>query len=237
MPGERRERRPAAVSDMGGRATAVPYAHGVEERRLDGAALRERRRQRTSRQIEHAALRLFAEKGYHDVTVEEIAHAAEISERTFFRYFATKDDVILAEERRRMDTFCGLLAAQDPREPAWRAMHNAVLEYLAHLEQDDGGVQWQQITAGEPLLRAKLAAHATDVCLTVIRDELAQRLGEGDGNEMLADVMAQSMLAACRIAYREWLTDPRRSLIELGEEALGAIEQGLVKAGRRRTVA
>ena len=47
---------------------------------------------------------------------------------------------------------------------------------------------------------------------------------------MLADVMAQSMLAACRIAYREWLTDPRRSLIELGEEALGAIEQGLVKA-------
>ena len=83
----------------------------VDDGRLDGAALRERRRQRTSREIERAALRLFAEKGYADVTVEEIAHSAEISERTFFRYFASKDDVLVAEERRRMDALCEFLAA------------------------------------------------------------------------------------------------------------------------------
>ena len=71
----------------------------------------------------------------------------------------------------------------------------------------------------------------------MIRDELAQRLQADQSNDMLPDVMAQSMLAACRIAYREWLTDPRRSLVELGEEALSALEQGLAKTDRRRTVA
>ena len=75
-----------------------------------------------------------------------------------------------------MEAFCGFLAARDPREPAWRAMHNAVIEYLGSLEQDEGAVQWQQITDHEPLLRAKLSAHAAAICGTVIRDELAQRL-------------------------------------------------------------
>ncbi len=209
----------------------------MEQHRLDGAALRERRRQRTARDIEHAALQLFAQRDYNDVTVEEIAHAAEISERTFFRYFATKDDVLLAEERRRMDSLLELLAARDAREPAWRAMHAAIIEYLGILEQDESATLWSRITDEIPSVRAKATAHSAAVCLTVIRDMLAQRLATEQTSDMLPDVMAQSMLAACRIAYREWLQDQRRSLVELGEEALNALEQGFARTLGKRTVA
>ena len=128
--------------------------------RLDGAALRERRRQRTAREIERVALRLFAQKGYHHVTVEEIAAAAEISERTFFRYFASKDEVLAAEERRRMDALCELVAARDASEPAWLALHNAITELLTRLEQDEEAMVWARVTADESNLRAGLVIHA-----------------------------------------------------------------------------
>ena len=72
----------------------------------------------------------------------------------------------------------------------------------------------------------------------MIRDELpAERLQADQSNDMLPDVMAQSMLAAGHAAYRKWLEDPRRSLVEMGEEALSFIEQGFARAAKGRTVA
>jgi AcrR family transcriptional regulator len=71
------------------------YGGPAIERSYD---LRERKRTRTRLAIQADAIRLFAEKGYENTTVEDIAYAAAISPRTFFRYFPTKEDVVLWDE-------------------------------------------------------------------------------------------------------------------------------------------
>ena len=73
--------------------------------------LRERRRDSTRRSLEDAALRLFARDGFDATTVEAIAAAAEVSPRTFFRYFATKDEVLNPERRARQARLRDAVAA------------------------------------------------------------------------------------------------------------------------------
>lgn len=73
--------------------------------------LRERRRDATRRSLEDAALRLFARDGFDATTVEAIAAAAEVSPRTFFRYFATKDEVLNPERRTRQARLRDAVAA------------------------------------------------------------------------------------------------------------------------------
>lgn len=84
----------------------------------------DRRRRVIAREIEEVALRLFVERGFDDVTAEDIARAAGVAERTFYRYFASKSDVILAMPRRATRAMCAAVLARPKDETvleAWRA--------------------------------------------------------------------------------------------------------------------
>src|ERR1700728_205002 len=74
------------------------------------------RRRRVAHDIEEVALACFVRDGYHEVTVEQIAQAAGMHERTFFRYFASKDDVMLALPRRSIAVLCSSLRNQPEDE-------------------------------------------------------------------------------------------------------------------------
>lgn len=98
--------------------------------------LTDRRRRLVREDIGRAAVRLFAERGFDGVTVADIADAAGISERTFFRYFATKDEVLLAYERHVWERLVAAVAARPAGEGPVTALRAAFL-VTSHVEPAD----------------------------------------------------------------------------------------------------
>ena len=97
------------------------------------AGLRERRHAETKEQILAAAFELFVERGYTDVTMEEVAHAAGVSRSTAYRRFPTKDDVVLEVARRWLGAFDDAvvdLPAETPLVEAVRAVTLAVAQHI-----------------------------------------------------------------------------------------------------------
>ena len=89
--------------------------------------LRERKKLATREALHEAALRLFAERGYRATTVADIADAANVSERTFFRYFRSKEDVALQDLGRLLPRLEQAIRERPSSEPPLRALLNAFL--------------------------------------------------------------------------------------------------------------
>jgi AcrR family transcriptional regulator len=84
--------------------------------------LRERKKQRTREQIAEAAMRLFAERGYHATTISDIAAAADVAPRTYFAYFPSKEAVVFHNLDRDMDALASALRDRRPGENAFDAL-------------------------------------------------------------------------------------------------------------------
>jgi AcrR family transcriptional regulator len=114
--------------------------------------LRERKKARTRAALREHALRLFREHGYQETTVEQIAAAAEVSPSTFFRYFPTKEDVVLQDDMdvRMLEAF----DRQPPDLPPIRAVRAAMREAWASFSPQE----WEQIREG-----ARLAADVPEI--------------------------------------------------------------------------
>jgi AcrR family transcriptional regulator len=112
--------------------------------------LRERKKQRTRRALIEAALRLFEEKGYDETTLAEIAAEAEVSTRTFFSYFAGKEDLIFYDGQDRLDRALALLTTRGPGESPTGLLLRIVDESLAW------AVEYEGLTFEEATLRTRL---------------------------------------------------------------------------------
>ncbi|MGH2930292.1 MAG: TetR/AcrR family transcriptional regulator, partial [Solirubrobacteraceae bacterium] len=87
---------------------------------------RERKKRQTRDALVHAALALFIAKGYEQTAVREITDAVDVSERTFFRYFANKEDLALSFAKDHTDALIRELAARPLAEPPLVALRNAL---------------------------------------------------------------------------------------------------------------
>ncbi|MFI7634743.1 TetR/AcrR family transcriptional regulator [Nonomuraea sp. NPDC049400] len=125
-----------------------------------GVGLRERKKQRTRRALVEAALRLFDEKGYEETTLAEIAAAADVSTRTFFSYFASKEDVVFYDSEGRMEQAVAVLADRQPEESPADVLRRIVeesLEWLTTYEEftfEDAGLRLRLVLK-EPALQAR----------------------------------------------------------------------------------
>jgi AcrR family transcriptional regulator len=103
----------------------------------DEVGLRERKKQRTRQALIEAALRLFDEQGYEETTVDQISAAAEISRRTFFSYFPSKEDLLLFGMERRVEMVLRDIAQHRPEE----AMIDVLVRAAEHVAANPWGDQ------------------------------------------------------------------------------------------------
>ncbi|MCU7730489.1 TetR family transcriptional regulator [Actinoplanes sp. KI2] len=140
------------------------------------AGLRERKKAKTRAAIRDHAMRLFEEQGYAATTVDQIAEAAEVSQSTFFRYFPTKEDVILIDDYDPL--IVAAIKAQPPGTPPVRALVNAMREVFLNLGPDEWESERrrQKIYQTVPELRAR-AMHQTVSAIDMLAAALAEREG------------------------------------------------------------
>ena len=110
--------------------------------------LRDLKKARTRRLIADTAARLFAERGYEQVTVSEIARAAEVAEQTLYNYFPTKEQLVTDREQRVQDRLCDLIRSRPPGVTPAAAIRGFVLEAVAGIRTMFGSpgiwnVTWQ----------------------------------------------------------------------------------------------
>ncbi|MEV0664834.1 TetR family transcriptional regulator [Actinomadura luteofluorescens] len=190
--------------------------------------LRERKKMRTRQAIATAALRLFAERGYEETTIADIAAAADVSPRTFFSYFPSKEDVIFAEIDDRLAEVAERLRrtpGESPMETIRRSIVD-VLEAVVAEHRDYGPVQVALILE-RPALRARALQRMTDAqdAIEALLRELCPGISEIDAvaSAGIAVGGMQAVVAHCR---REGY-DPLSMRTAL-DRAVDLVEHGLV---------
>src|SRR3954452_2623157 len=98
--------------------------------------LRERKKAMTRLALEDAALELFATSGFDHTTVDEITDACNVSRRTFFRYFASKEDIFSGGKDEHDEHMLELIASRPPDEPALDSLRATVLALAGELSAD-----------------------------------------------------------------------------------------------------
>src|SRR2546423_9530410 len=161
---------------------------------------RERHRKRRAADLEGAALRLFCERGFDAVTIDDIAAAADVSRRTFFRYFASKEDVILSDHPKRLDELEAALDRRPADEPALTALRHAIMSLADTYEEER-----EHMLRRFSLMTATPALEARSLRLqrnwgTSVTEMLAARMGVDPASDLRPGVVAATTMAAMRVA-------------------------------------
>jgi AcrR family transcriptional regulator len=174
-----------------------------------GTGLTERNKERTRREIAEAAGQLFLERGYAATTVQDIASAADVSPRTFFRYFPSKEDVITTIASASMDDVLEHLAGHDASESlasVLKATFSAVLGPA--IDDPDAARAFQRMLRDTPALRGRWLEEQRRN-----RDRLAEELRPwfGASTAVARHLAAGAALLAIDEVMTLWADDPSLS--------------------------
>ena len=208
-------------------------------------SLRERKKQATRRLLRRAALDLVAERGLANVTVEDIAEAAEVSPRTFFNYFPSKEAVLFGGEPDRAAQLRERVATQAPGEPVIAALR-AVLAQDAETMADElrslGGdpADWlrrMKVARTDPLVRAAHAAQMATI-ERAIAEGIAARVGADQEADPYPGVLAAAAVSVVRACLSFWTgTSGTVQLGHLIDQAFQALADGFPEDCALREVA
>jgi AcrR family transcriptional regulator len=192
------------------------------------AGLRERKKARTRASLRQHALRLFGEQGYQATTVEQIAAAAEVSPSTFFRYFPTKEDVVLQDD---MDTRMVEAFARQPKDlPPVAAVRAAMKEAWDSFTP----AEWEQINEGGqlsvrvPEIRAR-AMNEFARTLNAIAGALASRTGRAP-DDLRVRVLAGAVIGVMMSIFLPQDPEPGSEIdhrFHIGPDSVGRLDEAL----------
>ncbi|MCP9949707.1 TetR family transcriptional regulator [Actinomadura madurae] len=181
--------------------------HPAPEQGRALAGLRERKKQRTRLALIDAALDLFLAKGYEATTIDEIVAAVEVSQRTFFRYFGTKEDVVTSFLSEHDQLMGEALAARPPGERPFTALFESLRVVLRTIAEGDpaDGARWrrvrQVIEATPSLMAAQMARYSAST--EALAAEIARREGVDLENDPRPRILVAFYLATVKVAFEE----------------------------------
>jgi len=170
------------------------------------ASLRERTRRAVRAEVSAAALDLFDRQGFDNTTAEQIASAAGLSRASFFRYFKTKEDVVLIDLEERGVVIRDALIARPQDEAPWRSLHAALGTELERTEADGGqALRLSRMLATTPSLRAR-QTEKRQTWKSLLVPEITRRLGltPDDPTDPRATAMVAAALACLDAATEAW---------------------------------
>ena len=186
-------------------------------------SLRERTRAAMRTEVSEVAFRLFAEQGYDSTTVEQIAAEAGLSRTTFFRYFGTKEEVVLGRLGEVGHQIAAALAARPPHERPWDSLRRA----------------FDVITETDPDQSLNLIRLLNDACAlmthqwqktqgwqSILVPEISRRLGNDPAADLRASALAASAIACLNAAIDTWTTsDGSTPLSALLDQAMSTLSE------------
>lgn len=191
---------------------------------------REQKRERTRNALREAAFRLFAEHGYEDTTVARIAAEAGVSHMTFFRYFPTKEDVVLRDDYDPL--LEELIRAQPPDKPALRRVRDAVMSAVpaVYARERDALLLRSRLLLTTPALRSRMGES-----MDGSRSAFERGLSGPEPTAtppMAARVVASACTAALTTAITVWVEqDGETDLPALMDQAFDALENSGARDG------
>ncbi|BDT90585.1 mycofactocin system transcriptional regulator [Nocardia sputorum] len=192
---------------------------------LENRPTRGRPRGTTKRELEVIAMRLFSEQGFDETTVDEIAAAAGISGRTFFRYFPTKAEVLWWQFDDEVAALRAAFATAPDDVPMMTAVRRVVVNANRYRAEDVPELRTRmQLIATVPALAATAGAHY-DAWERAVSAFAASRLGEPEDG-LIPLAVGRTTLAAARAAFDAWLARADADLTVYLDEALAALERG-----------
>lgn len=191
---------------------------GVAERET---SLRERTRRAVRAEIADAAMELFLDAGFEATTVEEIAHAAGVSRRSYFRYFASKEDALAAGLVSIGQAIVDALTKRPVDEPAWQALRRAFDVLLERADTDPNAASLGRLMLERPSVqRGKEAAWQEEIA-HALEPRLA---GNSDDSQLRAEALAAAAISCLHTAQTYWLgADDGPPLSALLDGAMDAV--------------
>jgi AcrR family transcriptional regulator len=218
--------RESAPPDTGGPAPVSPS--DAADPRVGALGLRERNKLRTRQEIAAATIQLAAERGLEHVTVEQIAAAADVAPRTFFRYFDSKEEALLADHPERLQLLRDKLRSRPASEGPLTAVRAAILEVAGDLEDHRETMLCKfRLMEDNPSLRGRSLEKMGDL-EEMIAEAVAERTGVDLATDFRPAVIAGAVCTAMRVAIDRWgASGGEGDLTGMVETALDLLDGGL----------